>query len=178
MELYCCCRSHSDFMPVKENLLYPLHIRHGLSHHSNTGRIQNVTGMMFKCEIEFEIHFSLRLAIFFFLFLFFYPALSPFPFPPLPPSFSPLHPDAHTPPGTQGAQVGDYGYTLNLNSHMAGSEYWWGDLLRWHIIVLCPDIAETCTVSPAEADVSPRPVGVTDEGKTHRETYALWTTKA
>lgn len=33
------------------------------------------------------------------------------------------------------AQVYDYGRTLNLNSHMAGCESQWGDLLLWHIIL-------------------------------------------
>lgn len=38
---------------------------------------------------------------------------------------------------TQRAQVGDYGRTLNLNSRTSGSEYWWEDLLLWHIIIQC-----------------------------------------
>ena len=52
------------------------------------------------------------------------------------------HTHAHThtltPQSTQRAQVGDYGRTLNLNSHMAGSECWWGDLPLWRIIIQCP----------------------------------------
>ena len=48
------------------------------------------------------------------------------------------HTHTLTPQSTQRAQVGDYGRTLNLNSHMAGSECWWGDLPLWRIIIQCP----------------------------------------